>query len=580
MRALFRGFCSCAGLFLLACSGADRHSVLLVTLDTTRADALGAYGRSPSVTPNLDQLATEGVVFERAFTTAPLTLPAHTSMMTGLFPPRHGVRDNGIAALPQAATTLAERARTAGFQTAAFLGSVVLDLGFGLEQGFDRYEAPARRFYQGPTMGYSERPAIEVAALASSWLEARDPRRPFFLWVHLWDAHSPYEPGPDLLEHAGGDPYLGEVAACDVALGRILATLRAGQWLDSTLIVVVADHGEAFGEHDEVSHGAYVWNTTLHVPLILRLPSSDDAGERVREIASVVDVYPTALEAMGLELGKDEAGAIDGVSLLGPGPNAKRGVYFESYYGFVSYGWHPLTGWLDRDGKYIHSRRPLFFDFERDPGEEHDLLAQRAGKLAAYREAITALAGAPVLALDAEGIDPELKRSLQAVGYAAVADASTGLPDPLSNLELADPHERTAEQLEIQRAQGRIAAGDHASAEVTLEALVRANPRNLFAWDRLALCRMRMQRFAEAIGPLERVLAEGPGQADTWSYLGACRLVLGEDQKALAAFTSALELDPYHVQALGGLLHIMEGAGLVEQAAPFRKRFEAVQSRP
>src|SRR6185503_2089406 len=187
------------------------------------------------------------------------TLPAHASMLTGLAPPRHGVRDNGVAALPQSARTLAEHAKGAGYQTAAFLGSVVLDQGFGLEQGFERYEAPARAFFNGPSMGYAERSAADVATLAVNWLKARDRERPFFLWAHLWDAHAPYAPAPELKKKAGGNDYLGEVLACDLAVGRLLAALREDGSFDSTLIVVLADHGEAFAEHGEVSHGPFVW---------------------------------------------------------------------------------------------------------------------------------------------------------------------------------------------------------------------------------------------------------------------------------------------------------------------------------
>lgn len=273
-RSLWLGL----GLLASGCSGGGAHSVLLITLDTTRADALGAYGRLPSVTPHLDRLAAEGVVYEHAYTVAPLTLPAHASMLTGLYPPRHGVRDNGVAGLAQSAVTLAERARAAGFQTAAFLGAVVLDQGFGLEQGFERYDTPARSFYGGPSMGYAERPAAEVAGLVASWLAERDKDRPFLLWAHLWDAHAPYEPPEALRQRAGGDAYLGEVAACDVAVGRLCAALAAEGLEDSTLIVVVGDHGESFSEHDEISHGPYVWNTTLQVPLLLRLPDGDKAG--------------------------------------------------------------------------------------------------------------------------------------------------------------------------------------------------------------------------------------------------------------------------------------------------------------
>ncbi len=566
-------------LALAGCSRGGRNSVLLVTLDTTRAEALGAYGNPHPVTPILDRLAAEGVLFEQAYTVAPLTLPAHASMLTGLVPPRHGVRDNGLAALPRSAVTLAERARDEGFQTAAFLGSVVLDEGFGLEQGFERYEAPARSFYNGPTMGYAERPAAEVARLAASWLQERDPERPFFLWAHFWDPHAPYAPAPELKARAGNNGYLGEIAGCDAALGKLLAALRQEGLDDSTLVIVVADHGEAFGEHGELSHGPFTWNTTLRVPLILRRPDGRRAGERVRTVASVVDVYPTALAAMGLarEAGR---GALDGVSLYDDEPPRARGAYFESYYGYLNFGWHPLAGWVGPQGKLVHGPKARFFELASDPKEEQDLAAERASEIAAARKALIELAGRGALARDAEGLDPELKRSLQSVGYAAFASEGTELPAPLAELALPDPHARTEELSEVQRAGGLIESQGYAEAETLLRALVSRNPDNHHAWDRLALCLMRMNRHREAIAPLERVLAAAPGNADSWNYLAACRLVSGDEEKALAAFTRALELDPNHVQALGGLVHLMESAGMAKEAAPFRERFEAVQSRP
>ncbi len=553
------------------------YSVLLVTLDTTRADALGAYGNRSGITPHLDRLAIEGVVYERAFTVAPLTLPAHASMFTGLAPPRHGVRDNGLGALPPSATTLAERARDEGYQTAAFLGSVVLDQGFGLEQGFERYEAPARVFWR-KGMGYAERSAGEVADLAIEWLRSRDPARPFLLWAHLWDAHAPYEPPAEFLQRAGGNPYLGEVSAADHALGRILDELERSGALADTFVIAVSDHGEAFMEHDEFSHGAFVWNTTLRVPLIVRRPDGEDAGLRVRAITSVVDVFPTVLHAMGLEADED---GLDGQDLLEDEPGEERGAYFESYYGYFGYGWHPLAGWLDRRGKYIHSCEPLYFDLESDPEEGRDLSRERGKELEPYRQALVAVERAPALAPAVEDpLDPVLRSSLQALGYAALAGSRVEMPAPLAVLERPSPHARAKEQLEVQEGEGLLANERYAEAEAQFSSIVSDNPGNLFAWDRLALCRMRSGRHAAAIEPLEHVLAEGPGHAESWVYLGTCLLVTGDHERSLAAFARALEIDRNHPQALGGIVNALEEAGLAAQAAPFRERFEAVQGRP
>jgi len=559
-----------------SCGDAEARSVLLVTLDTTRADALGAYGRTPSVTPHLDRLASEGVVFERAYTVAPLTQPAHASMLTGLVPPRHGVRDNGLMALPEEAFTLAEAARGAGLATAAFLGSAVLDAGFGLDQGFETYLPPARRFYGDGEPGYAERPAAAVAELARAWLLERPPGTPFFLWAHLWDPHAPHDPSEALLTRAGGDPYLAEVAACDLALGRLLTALEERGEADSTLVIVVADHGEAFGEHGEVSHGPYVWNTTLHVPLVVRRPGGADAGERVSELASVADVAPTALAALGL----DAPEGLDGLDLFSSARAEREALYFESFYGHLAFGWHPLVGALDAEAKLVRGAQDLLFARD-DAAEERDRAADEPARVEWLAEVVAATARAPRLPQDADGIDGELKRALGALGYAALSAESLALPAPGTRLsDLPDPHARVAELRAAQDAAGLLAAARTREAEEALLALLRTWPENAFAQDRLAELFLRTSRAREARPLLERLLASGRGGADTWARLGAAQLVNGDETAALAAFTRALELDPFHVHALGGLLNVMESAGMSAEAAPFRARFHEAQSRP
>jgi len=273
-----------AGLLAMACGDAQPapRSALLITLDTTRADVLGPYGGPPGLAPTIERMAREGVVFERAYSVAPLTQPSHASMMTGLWPPVHGVRENGLNALPPAAETVAERARARGLQTAAFVAAVVLDAAFGLDQGFDTYVGPARKG-ESTTSHVAELPGDVVVDRALAWLSARERRKPFFLWVHLFDPHGPYTPPPAYQRQGRNEAtslYAGEVSFADAQVGRLLDALRADGTLEETFVLLVADHGEAFGEHGEPTHGAYVWDTTLHVPLILRYPHGARAGER------------------------------------------------------------------------------------------------------------------------------------------------------------------------------------------------------------------------------------------------------------------------------------------------------------
>ncbi len=391
-------------------------SALLITLDTTRADALGCYGRVPAVTPNLDSLAREGVLFDNAHCAAPSTLPSHASMLTGLYPIRNSVRHNGLQPLPQSARTLAESAKEKGFDTAAFIGSVVLADSFGLNQGFDVYDQP-RHEELGVSTHFGERRASDVIDAALAWLKRRDRARPFFMWVHLFDPHAPYAPPKEFQTGAlAREPYLGEIAFADRELGRLLAALREQKLLDRVAVLAIADHGESFGEHGESSHGVYCYESTLRVPLILRMPGGEH-GVRKNALVSGVDVYPTLAEAMGLAV--PPSGEIDGVSLFAP--KLDRGIYFESYYAWNAYRWSPIAGWLDGQGKYLHSSTPEFFDLTADPGEAHDLASQRdSGR---YEAAISALAARPALVQgDAHGIDEALKQRIRSLGYAGVED--------------------------------------------------------------------------------------------------------------------------------------------------------------
>ncbi len=548
-------------LLVAAAGGCGRgdgrpRSVLLVTLDTTRADALGAFGGPRGVTPNLDALAAESVLYTYAHTVTPLTLPAHASMLTGLYPLRHGVRENGLWALPEEASTLAERARGAGYRTAAFLAAVVLERRFGLAQGFDVYDAPDAPAVEATTHP-AERSGPEVVALAERWLRARDRARPFFLWVHLFDPHGPLQAPPELVRRAGGNPYLGEVAHADQALGTLLRTLRDEDLLDSTWVVVVADHGEALGEHGEPAHGAFAYESTLRVPLLVRHPDGARAGERDASVVSVVDVFPTLLEAMGLPRDPDA----DGTSLCGAGPPAERGVYFEAYAGFIAYGWSQLAGWLDARGKYVHSSRPELFDPRADPGETRDLVAERAGELERYRAAIAALARRPALEARAAGVDAELSDALRALGYAGVGSALQRLPDPLAPSDRPSPASRMAEHRRALRAmelanQGRL---EEAAAELAL--LAQAAPDDYFVLDRLGDALKRLKRYREAIAPLARVANEGPA----WSYslftLGICLLETDRHDEALAAFRRALAADPGLARTVAAMLETLRRRG-------------------
>ena len=573
-----------AGLLalLVACGGEEPRrppaSALLVTLDTTRADALSCYGGRRGLTPHLDRLAAEGVRYARAQSVAPLTLPSHASMLTGLYPLRHGVRDNGLVPLPGAASTLAELAGEAGIQTGAFIASIVLDEYFGLAQGFDVYVGPELPDGTHQTSHFNELPGAEVVERAIEWYRGRDRSRRFFLWVHLFDPHGPYEPPPRFSSRAPHDPYLGEVAAADDAVGRLLDAMREDGGLDETCVLLVADHGEAHGEHNESTHGSYCYQTTMHVPLLLRYPGGEGGGRVSEELASVVDVHPTLAEALGLRPA-DVPGGLDGRSLYGRTLPADRGVYFESYNGYINYGWSPLAGWLDARGKYLHSSEPQLFDLARDPQERVDLAAERAHELERYQRALAELAALPRLAAgDAEAVDEALLQGIRDLGYAAAGVAGDVLPDPLDPTDRPSPASREAEQLECMRALHLFDTGRHAEALPVFQAIVAENPRNYFALDRLTNCLMSVGRAEEAIEPLRLLLREGPQWPASYYNLGLCLDLAGRPGEALEAYRRATELQPNQEVFLRRYVRSLKEAGRTEEHAEARARLQALRA--
>jgi arylsulfatase A-like enzyme len=406
--------------------------VVVITLDTTRADRLPAYGLMGVAMPHLDRLAREGVVFERASSVGPLTLPAHCSLFTGLFPPRHGVRDNSSPPLAPEHTTLADILQAQGFETAAFVGSTVLDADRGLAQGFDFYSgvardgAPADR-WTGMT---GQRRADDVMMDAIRWLDGIGGWR-FFLWTHLYDPHRPYDP-PEPFRSRYTDPYVGEIAFADSQIGRLLETLERRRLLDRTIIVVAGDHGESLGEHGERDHGTFIYESVLRVPLIVRTPAN--APRRIRAAVRLVDVMPTVLDMLDLP-----HATVDGVSLTNLMSGRRRhldlDVYAESLYP-QRFGWSPLRAVRSGRFKLIDAPRPELYDLDRDPFEERNVYHERPALAKAMTARVNVLAiGRGQTINSAPSIAPELQARLAALGYVgsgAVGERQrlAALPDP------------------------------------------------------------------------------------------------------------------------------------------------------
>ena len=525
-------------LGLAACGGGSTPTVgsaVLITLDTTNPRALDLYGKARGVSPRLAELAAEGVVYDRAWTVTPLTLPAHASMLTGLYPVRHGVRDNGHLPLPAAAETVAERARDAGATTGAVVAAVVLASPYGLAAGFETFDQPDAG---SGSVYIAERAAAEVTDVAIGWLDRRAAGRPLFLWAHYFDPHAPYEPS-EADAAAAGSAYLGEVRAMDREVGRLLDRLRAEPDHDAMTLVVVADHGEALGRHGEPTHSVLVYDSTMRVPMVVRFPGGARAGERSQETVSIVDVAPTLLRGMGLEPTPG-----DGRDLAAPVP-ADRGVYLESYCGYLNYGWSPLSAWVTGDTKYIHGPAPELFDLSADPQEEQNLFEPADPRVAAARTALERLGRARALERTAaDVVDAEDRVDVAALGYAGTASESATFPAPLEDTGLPAPRERMGEldrfyQALLVRNAGRLSAAIEQLAE-----LVEENPRNNLAVGALGGFLVEAQRYDEAVEHLEALLRAGHERTKVLVSLAKAHAGLGDVERARLLLRRALELVP------------------------------------
>jgi arylsulfatase A-like enzyme len=403
-----------AAVVILAAGGAAARETIfrpqptglvVVTLDTTRADRLPAYGFGGVATPAIDGLAARGAVFDEAVSVAPLTLPAHTSLFTGLYPPHHGVRDDTDRALDPAHATLASLLHDRGFHTAAFVGAIVLSADRGLARGFDVYD-------DGRTPGTPpprRRPGREVVDRARAWIDGLDDR-PFFLWVHLDDVHAP-QALPVEFRRAYGDRYEGGIAYVDDQIGRLLDALGRRHRLANTVIVVAGDHGESLGEHGEQEHGIFLYESTLRVPLVVCAPGV--AARRVAGVTSLVDLFPTVLRLLGVAVPAPG----DGVSLvpaLSGGRVPERTIYAESVA--EHFGWGPLRMVQDGQFKFIDAPTPELYDLERDPNERQNLADERLATAAALRRELLDMNGDVSLNGTATKLSPERRQALQALG--------------------------------------------------------------------------------------------------------------------------------------------------------------------
>ncbi len=544
-------------------------NVLLVSIDTLRADRVGCYGYDAAETPTLDRLARQGVRCSNAITPTPLTLPGHASLLTGLNPFRHGARDNAVYSLSPTVRTLAEVLKGQGYRTGAVLSAFVLDRRFGLARGFDDYDDDLTSDGQSQAFGHRERPAEAASDRALAWLERHGKER-FFLWAHYFDPHFPYAPPEPFKSKHAGRPYDGEIAYADAQVGRLIEAIDRMKLRDRTLIVVVSDHGEAFGEHGEITHGLLIYDTTLRVPVIFNVPSCMSEAMTLPRQVGLIDVMPTVLDMLGQEPPK----GTDGVSLLSPPAEQPRSLYVETLHPRVMHHWSALVGVRREDAKFIMAPRPEIYDLQGDPNEMRNLYGERSELARALFSRLRELAGGDPQALTVVSqnlpLDEESRQRLAGLGYVVASSA------PASAAVLPDPKDMMDAWASIQRAESLANAGRYTDVLAILEPFVHHHPDDPRAVGMLADAYINLGRYPAAAEQFKRQAALIPRRAEALSGFGLARFHEGRVEEAEQAFVAALKEDPQTPAALFGQGLIASRKGRdAEALALFEKCAEA-----
>jgi len=526
-------FIGCSVFFLLIFSlySADHRitkpedlNVLLITLDTTRADRLGCYGYKKAGTPNLDALAAGGVKFANAYSPVPLTLPSHCSIFTGTYPLYHRVRNNGFYYLGEENMTLAEILHTRGYHTAAFASSFTVDSRFGLDQGFEYYDDT---FHHEEILKNfrSERRAEDVQRSFSGWLDGHAQDK-FFIWIHFYDPHLPYDPPSPFREAHSGRPYDGEIAYMDHSIGELVERLKEKNILEKTLIVIVGDHGEALGERREIDHGLFVYGNTLEVPFILHCPRRLPEGITVEERVNLIDVMPTILDMLKIPIGSE----VQGKSCLDAIRGKKRKSslsYFESYFPLENFGWAPLFGLIDDEWKFIRAPKPELYNLERDPGESQNVFQEQVQVSRRMLKSLEEFQKSHSAGRSGKErrLTEEEERRLRSLGY--FGTERTGSAPGRS---LPDPKDKIADYVLYYRGNLHETRGEFQEAARLYKEVIRRNPDVPNNYVHLGFLYAKMGRMDNAIEVLEQGREQLPE-----SYVILSRLI--------AFYSSADRLD-------------------------------------
>jgi arylsulfatase A-like enzyme/predicted Zn-dependent protease len=593
-------------------TGLAPPDVLFISIDTLRADHLGAYGaRVP--TPHIDRLASEGVLFERAVSHVPITLPSHTTMLTGTYPIYNGVRDNGSFRLDTDKETLAELFRVAGYHTGAFVGSFALDSRFGLDQGFEVYDD-----YYGDSsaindFSISERPADAVVKPALEWIAGLSDER-WFAFVHLYDPHAPYSPPSPFRETHGDDLYSGEVAYVDDVLGRFLGELEERGSMKNTLVVLTSDHGEGLGEHGEKTHGMFAYDATLHVPLIFRWKGVLPQGRRVPSRVRLIDIASTLVEMTGVSGSASNQGESLVPLIFGDAPAADRDSYFEALAFNLNRNWAPLTGLYKEHFKYIDLPIRELYDLESDPGETNNLYPKSPGQgrqmAAALEELLETYSTESSRAIRTAEVDAETVRRLRALGYvtapaptkagktytveddpkrlvglsdrfdAAVAANMAGRPEEAIRLFRSVIEERPSFSIAYANLAFVLRESGHLKEAIDiLEEAIARGAQTANMRGRLGAYLQEAGRLEESVSLLEALVAEDPSYTEAYNYLGVSYSRLGRNQDAIEALEKVIARDPSYASAYANMGSVYLSTERYSQAEEEFKRAVEIDPR-
>ena len=524
------------------------NNVVVITIDTLRADHVGCYGYRQIRTPNIDALAADGARFERAYTAVPVTLPSHTVMFTGTYPMLSGMHDFAANKLNSSPPTLASGLRENGYATAAVVGSAVLDSRFGLNRGFDfYYDHFDFNRLQESNLEEMERPGNLVTDVTLDWL-SKNYSKKFFLWMHLYDPHYPYRPPAPYAAEYKDRPYDGEIAFADAQVGRLIRFLKSKGLYSNTLIVLSGDHGESLGEHGEKTHGFFIYNATLHVPFIIHSPGA--ASSRVvPDLVSLADLMPTVLQTLKVNIPPQVQGRSLVPLMKTKEQEEARSLYAETFLPRLHFNWSELRSAESTNYHFIDAPKPELYDLTKDPGETQNLFAEKKAVGEEMRARLATLirqysAGQELA--EKTGLDPALMERLKSLGYAGF---SGGGSPTITDRALPDPKDRIQVYELISDAIAESQHGDYPGSTEKLNLALKTEPDSVPVRYLLGLNYYRMHEFSNAVAQLERVMQLSPEYALAAFQLGLAYARAGDFDHAIHYLKRALELDAANFSA-------------------------------